>query len=580
MAILPDLLRMRAESTPAMAAVVVDGSSSLSFERWERRSNAFARGLARRGVRPGDPVLLVFDNSHLTDYAVAYVGVHKAAAVAVPVSSRIAAPALEGILRQCGAAAVIRPLDLGPCLQAPPLWGRAWHADPATLEADHSIEEFQVPLAPGDRAEILYTSGTVGTRKGVSCSHEDITLDARPPVAERCPRAATLFLHAFPPGTNAAQEGIRLPLRHGDKCGVVLPSFEPERFCQVICERGISRLQLVPALAQVILESGAPARYDVTSIERVVLTGAPAPPALLAKLADAFPRAAIWNSYTLTEAAQARTIMRYDGTRAGSVGRPDAGTEVRVADAVGVDLPPGQTGEIWLRRAGGPQRHYHDDPEATSAAFVDGWLRTGDLGYLDTDGYLYLVDRKDDVIVSGGSKISCIEVEAVLAEHPAVVEAAVFSLPHGVLGHAVAAAAAVRSHVEVASLRSFVRRRLGDIEAPQQILLVERLPRNQSGKVLKDDLRRAMLNAPAPVPIGLAEGATQIAIRSMWQEVLGVEQVGPDDDFFDQGGHSLAASRVLSRIEEQLGVRLAVTAIFDCPTVAALSAAVDRARRG
>ena len=549
----------------------------LTYGEWERRANAAAVGVLGHGVRRGDRVALLFDNARWTDYAVAYMAVLKAGATAVPLGTRFAGPELRAVLDHCGPAGVVCPPDLVP--DGTP----GWVASPAELEAAAmgTVESDALPVQPGDLAEILYTSGTTGRPKGVAVSHENVLFYDPPPEDEPPGRAA--FVHAFPLGTNAGQEVLRLPLRRGDRTAVVLPVFDPERFATLVAHHRVRRLQLVPAMAEMLLASGALERHDQSSLERVVLSSAPAPPALLRRLAAALPDVTIWNTYALTEAGTARTLMVYDEARAGSVGRPVGGTEVRIVDDEGREVPTGDVGEIWLRRPGAPLRRYYRDPEAAATTFLaDGWVRTGDLGHVDGEGYLYLDDRKKDVIISGGLNVSSLEVEDVLHEHPAVAEAAVFAVPHEILGQDVATAVVPRDEVTERELQSFVRQRLAEHKTPHRVFLVEHLPRNPSGKVVKQELRDrfgagAGAGSPGVAPPLAPRTPEERAVLAVWEEVLDRPGVGVDEDFFALGGHSLAAASVVARLNDALGVDLPPDAVFEAPTVAELAAVVAAA---
>ncbi|HEX2023223.1 MAG TPA: non-ribosomal peptide synthetase [Acidimicrobiales bacterium] len=574
----PDLLRARAVEAPDAVALVVDGGDRLSYADWERRSDAAARGLVAHGARLGDRIALLFDNARWTDYAVAYVATLRAGSVAVPLGPRFAAPELASILEHCGAAGIVCPPDLAPAAST------RWVASPAELEeaGEHTdAGAVEAPVQPSDLAEILYTSGTTGRPKGVALTHENVLFHDPPPEPEAAAgdsRAA--FVHAFPIGTNAGQEVLRVPLRRADRTAVVLPVFEPDRFCALVAEHGVRRLQLVPAMAEMILSSGAIDRHDLTSVERVILSSAPAPPSLIERIAAALPRAEVWNTYALTEAGTARTLMIHDGTRPGSVGRGVGGTEMRVVDDEGRDVPAGEIGEVWLRRPGAPVRHYYRDPEATAEGFAGDWVRTGDLGHLDEEGYLYLDDRKKDLIITGGLNVSSIEVEGVLSEHPAVAEAAVFGVPHDVLGQDVAAAVVLRAPADERELQAFVRDRLAEHKTPHRIFVVDRLPRNASGKVLKRELRASLGAGEAVGRTGEAVAARtpeEAAVLSIWSEVLQKDGLGVDDDFFSLGGHSLAAAQIVARVNDALGVDLPPDAVFEAPTVAELAAAATSA---
>jgi acyl-CoA synthetase (AMP-forming)/AMP-acid ligase II/acyl carrier protein len=569
-AIVPDLLRRRAAEQPRAVALVVDGGDSLAYGAWEARSNAVARGLAAGGVRPGDRVGLVFANSQWVDYAVAYLAAHKAGAVAVPLGPRFSGPELDRVLRHCQARVVVH-MDGGGIDVA-----GAVVATTAELERGRSTEGFQADVRPGDLAEILYTSGTTGLPKGVACTHAGIMVHDPPPEQPEEPGGGpAFFVHAFPVGTNAGQEVLRLPLRRGDRVAVALPVFDPERFCAVIAQRQVRRLQLVPAMGQLIVASGATSRHDVSSVERVVVSSAPSSPALLGALAKAFPGATMWNTYALTEAGTARTLMVDAASRPGSVGLPVGGTELRIVDDAGHDARRGAAGEVWIRRPGAPLRSYYRDPEATAATFMgDGWVRTGDIGRIDGDGHLFLVDRKKDLIIVGGLNVSSVEVENVLFEHPAVADVAVFGVPHEVLGQDVAAAVVARSTVDAGALQAFVRNQLGEHKVPHHLVFVDELPRTPTGKVRKYDLRDRFAADRRATPFVAPRSPVEAAVVQIWEAVLGREGIGAEDDFFDLNGHSLAAAQIVARVQDTLGVTIPLASIFETPTPAGLAATI------
>ncbi|HEV2810890.1 MAG TPA: non-ribosomal peptide synthetase [Acidimicrobiales bacterium] len=579
--VVPDLVRRRLAEDPAGTALVVHGGESLDYGTWNRRSDAVAQALSSRGIAGGDRVALFFDNARWTDYAVGYLGVLNAGAAAVPLGPRFNKTELAGILAHCAPATVICPPDLVAALPPGP-----WEvASPADLnDSERAPHELPRP-DPGDLAEILYTSGTTGRPKGVACSHENLMFHELPPDGAAVPRHIS-FLHAFPVGTNAGQEVLRLPLRRNGRVAVVLPAFDPEQLCAAVAEHRVTRLQLVPAMAQVILDSGAPQRHDLSSIERVTLSSAPASPALLARLAEALPGATLCNAYAMTESGTARTLLIDAASRPGSVGKPVGATEVRVVGDDGVDVPPGARGEIWLRRPGAPRREYYLDTEATAATFAPGgWLRTGDLGHVDEEGYLYIDDRKKDLIISGGTNISPAEVEHVLSEHPAVADVAVFAVPHAVLGQDVAAAVVLRSPTTARQLQDFVRSRLSEPKTPHRVVVVDQLPRNASGKVLKRELPTLLAAAGEtdtdPAPAGDAGlSPVEAEVLAIWREALGREGFGAHEDFFELGGHSLAAAQIAARLQDAFSPDVPLTVVFEHPTVAELADVVGPMRPG
>ena len=555
--LVPDLLRQRAVAEPDSVALRVGAAEELTLGTWEARSNAGARGLVARGVGPGQRVALVFDEHRWADHAVAYLAVLKAGAVAVPLGSRFTGPELDLVLSHAEPAIVV---------------GAGTVAD---LGEGQSDETFQVAVDPDDLAEILYTSGTTGTPKGVACTSRNLLAHDLPTDGAATQTDPVSFLHCFPIGTQAGQETLRVPLRIARRTAIALPGFDPALLCDLVERHRVARLQLVPAMAQVLVASDAVGRADLSSVRRVILYSAHAPPALFARLAAAFPSASLWNAYALTEAGSARTLTRWDPERPTSVGLPVGETELRIAADDGTPLPVGEVGEVWLRRRDTPTRSYYRDPESTAAVFVDGWVRSGDLGHLDADGYLHLDDRKKDIVISGGRNISSVEVEDALCEHPAVVEAAVFGVPHPVLGEDVAAAVVATGPDAVTErqLQDVVRARLAEHKVPRRVVLVEHLPRNASGKVVKGDLRTRFA-APEEAAFLAPEAGLEALVAEVWAEVLAVGPVGADDDFFALGGHSLAAAQIAARLSDALGQPVEVGAVFEAPTVAELARAL------
>jgi acyl-CoA synthetase (AMP-forming)/AMP-acid ligase II len=482
---IPGLLRERAAEAPRATALIVDGRGSMSFGEWDARSNAIARGLADRNVVAGDRIALFFENSEWTEFAAAYFAVLKAGAIAIPLSSRFTGPEAAAILERSGAAGIISGQN------APR--GPGWHATVTQVERQQSSEPFEVGVLPEDIAEVLYTSGTTGQPKGVACRHLHVVTPLTqqagepPPWWRACAGGVCLHMNAV--STAAGQLRLFEPLGPARLTTLALPVFDPDRFCRLAAEYRAAVVQLVPAVAGAICDSGAWRRHDLSTVRVVSLGCAHLPVSLFPRLAAAFPAARLVNMYELTEARYAGTSLAYDGTRPASVGRPRSGTQVAVTDDAGASLPPGVVGEIRMRWRGLRPQHYFRDAEATASVFVNGWTRTGDAGYLDDGGYLYLTDRLKDVIIKGGMNISTVEVENALREHPHVTDCAVFGVPDRSHGEEVAAAIVSGHPLSLSDVRGFLGGRLAAHKIPTQLLSLAELPRNRSGKVLKKDLR-------------------------------------------------------------------------------------------
>ncbi|MFF4615497.1 class I adenylate-forming enzyme family protein [Nonomuraea jabiensis] len=509
---MPDLLTSRAATDPDHTALIVAGQGSLTLAEWDERSTAAARALP--GPLKGERVALVFGAREWLDYAVSWMAVLKAGGVAVPLSDRLAPPELAYMIEDCGAATVVHggghpALPPGPA--AVPL---------TELLSGPAVRAETAAPDPLSLAQILYTSGTTGRPKGVAATHANLT---SPPVhPRRRPFAHSRHLvHAFPIGTNAGQVMLLHALTAAPAV-VTLPLFTPARFAALIEEYAAGTVFVVPAMAAELLNARVQDRHDLSSVLLLGSAAAALPPSVAAGLTAAFQNATVANYYTSTEAAPAQTIMIYDPDRPGSLGRAAGGSRLRIANANGTPVAPGETGEVWLRAAAHPRAYYspdrkgadrtndgrtsdgptsdgrtNDDPTSDDQggtgpqdAFQDGWVRMGDLGRLDDEGYLYLVDRESDVIKSGAFKVSTIQVESALHEHPAVADASVFGVPHPVMGTAVAAAVVATGPLALSDVRAFLSTRLAGHELPTVLLTLDALPRNAAGKVIKRELRR------------------------------------------------------------------------------------------
>ncbi|WP_328915461.1 MULTISPECIES: class I adenylate-forming enzyme family protein [unclassified Streptomyces] len=484
---LGDLLRDRVRAQPDRIALCSDTGAQLGFSDWWERSQRVAGALLAKGVHAGDRVALVFGTRDWLDYAVAYCGTLLAGAVAVPVSDGQPAEAVAYVLDHSGASAVL----LGR--HARVSGGGRWALPLAELEAGRGVDELPC-VRPEDLAQVLYTSGTTGRPKGVAATHANLTYGLRTGLKHRPLAHSAHFLHTFPVGTNAGQNML-LNAVYAHPAALVAGRFTPGRFARLIEQRQVGSVFLVPAMAAELLNSGAHTRHDLSCVRLLGSTAAALPPALAARLAAAFPRATLVNYYTSTEAAPAQTAMVYDPRRPDALGRAVRGA-VRVAGPDGRALPAGEVGLVLLRTPGA-QRSYYRDRQAGLGVFAPGWVRMGDVGYLDEEGYLHLVDRESDIIKSGAFKVSTLQVEAALLEHADVLEAAVVGLPHPVLGRSVAAAVVTRSALDPAALRRFLADRLAAHEIPSRLVALDALPRNEVGKPLKNRVRELLERAPA-----------------------------------------------------------------------------------
>ena len=483
MPLIPDQLRELAGRVPDEVAYVAIGQGSLTFGAWHTDSSRFARGLVSRGVAAGDRVALLCAPDDALRFVVAYHGIQKAGAVAVPVNIRLSPPELAGIFGHCEPAAVVVSDQLEPLL--PPGLPTVLRVSELEKAFEGGDEDIQVPRDAEDLAEILYTSGTTGMPKGVAIRHSNSAMV----VFTQPEWSGRVWLYASPMFTFAGLTFVNQPMRMGMR-SVYLPRFDAAEWLRAVAEHQPMCVFLVPAMVELLLAHPDFATAGLSSIQLCSVGSAPVAPATLNRLQAALPHAAVSNSYSITEAGAAYCVLPKGELekRPGSVGLPMPPTKVRILSESGAELPAGEVGEVVIQPPG-RQREYYRNEDASAAMWHDGWLHTGDLGRLDDDGYLYIVGRIKDVIIRGGYNIYAVDVETVLYEHPAVREAAVVGVPHDVLGEDIAAYVVASAPVSADELVAWCRERLADYKVPRLVEFRDDLPRNATGKVLKRDLR-------------------------------------------------------------------------------------------
>lgn len=493
MPVIVDQLRTLAGLVPDEVGFIVAGGGEITYADWDAQASCVARGLLDLGVSKGDRVALVIAPEDALRFVVAYAGVHKAAAVAVPINVRLSAAEIAGILRHCEPTVVIASDSLLPLLaQADAPKHVVSTGDAAnSLGWDELIadddSDLQVDAGFDDLADVLYTSGTTGAPKGVAIRHGNSAMN----VLTEPTWSGSHWIHASPMSTFAGLTFVYQPMRMGMRT-VYLPRFDVEAWAAAVDAYKPMCAFIVPAMAELLIAHPVFDELDLSSLLMVSVGSAPSAPTTLQRLQEKLPNAAIANGYSMTEAGAAYCVLPKGELerRPGAVGLPLPPTEIRVVDESGDAVPSGEIGEVLLKPPG-RQREYYRDPEATAALWRDGWVHTGDLGRLDDDGYLYIVGRIKDVIIRGGNNVYATDVEAALYEHPDVREAAVVGVPHAVLGEDVAAFVVLRAGANATpdDLIAHCREHLSDYKVPRQVQLRDELPRNATGKVLKRELR-------------------------------------------------------------------------------------------
>ena len=394
-------------------------------------------------------------------------------------------------------------------------------ADPSEFGDDPRLRSFSelmaspsptlpdVPIEESDPAVIFYTSGTTGRPKGAISTHRSMIANLQNTIYNAV-AGAMVAASENPLGAGGEQSASLLtsPLFHVSGChsgmvvgllgGVklVIPvgKFEPEKAMQLIQDERISIWATVPTMVWRVVEHPDRHSYDLSTITTVAYGGSPSAAELQRRVQETFPNVrSLGNAYGLTESSSVATVISGQEflDRPDSVGRAMPVVELKIVSADGEEVPTGQLGEVWIK---GPiiMPGYWNKPEATAETVTDGWLHSGDIGYIDEEGYLYITDRAKDMIIRGGENVYCVEIENRLVEHPAIAEAAVIGVPHQSLGEEVKAVVRVEPGKSITEdeVRSWTAETLANFKVPAYVDIVsEPLPRNASGKLLKNVLR-------------------------------------------------------------------------------------------
>ncbi len=482
---------------------LISGDRRLTFTELNDEACRVANTLLARGVHAGDRVAALMRNG--AEYVALYYGAAKIGAILCAINWRLAAQEIDYILGDSEPNLLVHDAEFASTVAtlarrefssfeagAGADAERSWRAQ---LEAA-SLEE-PASRAGEDRPVVLvYTSGTTGRPKGAVLTHGQMFWASATMAASHDYKLGDVNLVPTPLFHVGGLSFATLFVHMG--ATLALPrAWEPGAILSLIAKERVNHFFAVPAMLRSLLEHPSFATADLTSLRWILCGGAPVPPDLIA--ATHRRGIPVQQTYGATETAGPATLVDLANamTKAGSVGLPYFHTEVRIVNAQGMEVPPDEIGEVQVR-APHVFAGYWRNPEASLAAFAGDWLRTGDLGRRDPEGYLYLVDRAKDVIITGGENVYPAELEAVLREHPAILEIAVVGAPDHEWGEVPCAVAVPKAGepVTLEELRAFCEGKIARYKQPRRLALrAEPLPRNASGKVLKNELRAALSEA-------------------------------------------------------------------------------------
>jgi len=486
----PYLLERCASKSPDKVGIVAGGSRS-TFKQWDDNASTIADWLLSLGLRAGERVATLFANTK--EALEVFFGLWKIGAVIVPLNTRLTVWELQGLLEHSDPRAVLYGVNFRDQVEdlkrvLPHL--DYWAAPGSGVVGNAAVDRSNFIVKERDLACILYTAGTTGSPKGVMLTHKNLVWGAVNLAQDSYFRPHLKVLLAFPL-FHAAGFGLLTASLYMGSTLVALEKFYPEAIMELTETERLGKIALAPAAWSMILSLPGLDRYDTSSVESVTSGGSAMPVDLKRRLKEVFPRARLGETYGMTETSATISTWKCeeDPETEGCVGRPFTNVEVRVVDDDRTTLGPYQVGEIVTK---GPNvtSGYWRAEEETKAALRDGWLYTGDLGYLDEEGRIYLVGRKKELINTGGEKVVPGEVERVLSMHPSVADVAVIGVDDPLWGERVHAIVVKKQEVTERELIEFCEGRLAGYKKPKSIEFVDVIPRSPAGKIMRHLLKK------------------------------------------------------------------------------------------
>ncbi len=482
---------------------LVEEDQSLTYAQTLARARALAASLEERGVRQGDRVALLFPNC--IDFCLAYFAVLSLGAVVVPLNNRLAPKELAYILNDSQAETLIIEEQFWDSYNA--LAGeleRDLRVIKAGGQPQDGVGDFATLSQPGPEpkarpvleadspASIMYTSGTTGKPKGAILSHGNVFTNARNAGAHLSYKESDVTLLVVPLFHVTGLHSQLVAFCYAGGTCAIMRAYNTAAMIELMARHRVTVTFKVPTMYTLMLVNEALERSDLSALRLAAYGGAPMAPETIRQLQDSLG-VDLHNAYGLTEATSLVTVLPASDAlrKAGSIGLPTSGTRLKVIDDAGKELPPDEVGELLIK-APIVVQGYWNKPEATAENIVDGWLHTGDYARIDPEGFVYIADRKKDMIIRGGENIYSIEVESALVSHPKVLEAAVVPRPHSIFDEVVHAFVVLNQGALAGEdeVIEYCRGLIADYKVPASVSFIDELPRNPGGKVLKDRLRQ------------------------------------------------------------------------------------------
>ncbi len=489
------LLAINARKYPQTEAVIGMGNR-YTYETLDQLVNRFAQGLLQNGITEGDKAVVYMPN--VPEFVIAYFAVQRIGAIVVPINAKMTVSEVEYVLENSEAKIFIaHELLFGAVekLSTKTLrikTGEAtknWLAFNSLLVDDNTPIECNLPESA--HSTILYTSGTTGKPKGVLFSYKNILTVAQMICIEMEMKPESRLLLMMPLSHSAPLHLFFLAGLVVGATAVLTPTFTPKLLLETVEQEKTTHFFGAPVAYLLTAKHPKMEQTDLSSMKWWIYGGAPLSKPEVEFVQQQFKTDNLVCVYGLTEAGPNGTVLTgpEHATKAGSIGKRAAlHAEVMIANEYGEAVQPGEVGEIYLRGEGNMIGYYNNE-EATKETFSGDWLKTGDLAKVDEDGFIWVVDRKKDLIISGGVNIYPKEVEEVLLTHPTIHEVAVVGVPHPEWGETVKAYFAASEPLDINTIKSFAAAQLADYKVPRLFEQVEALPRNTSGKILKQPLR-------------------------------------------------------------------------------------------